>query len=111
MNLHRLTFLVAALVSICAFAVSELSHRLPAVVPASAPAGQFSADRAFALESQILKDRAPHPNGSAANHRVRQRIENFLTANQIPYDIQRSWGCSTRFNRCAWVENIIARVD
>ncbi|GIF12190.1 M28 family peptidase [Actinoplanes teichomyceticus] len=44
----------------------------PAAAPASAPAGQFSAERAFAEVRTIAA--TPHPAGSAANDRVREHL-------------------------------------
>lgn len=46
----------------------------PAPLPPDAPASEFSAGRALALLRQLLGDEAPHPIGSEANERVRERI-------------------------------------
>lgn len=72
--------------------------------------GQFSAYTAFDLLARLLGDEQPHPTGSTANHRVRDEIVSVLTELGLDSEIQRTWGCSSRGSRCAWVENIISIV-
>lgn len=100
----------ALIVTVITLLYGEWMAAPPAVKPASVPAGEYSGERAYALLSEILSDRLPHPVGTAANKRVRSRIEDILRRNGIGYEIQRDWGCSARRNRCALVENIVARV-
>ena len=67
-----------ALLLAAAFAATWLGLRPPAVGPASAPAGDFSAERAMGRLRAVLGaagDGVPHPVGSEANARVRDRID------------------------------------
>ena len=47
--------------------------RGPAPKPASAPAGEFSAERALALHREVIGS-VPHPVGSAEHDAVRDRL-------------------------------------
>ena len=62
----------------------------PAVLPASAPATVFSAERA--LEHLQTIARAPHPTGSQENNRVRQYLVDQLAALGLQAEIQTSTG-------------------
>src|SRR5204862_534206 len=53
-------------------------YRAPPVVPASAPAGEFSGERAFRHVEVIA--RRPHPRGSPANATVRDYLLGELRA-------------------------------
>lgn len=79
----------------------------PAPEPQSAPAGHFSAARAGTIISQLLAENVPHPVGSAANARVRDRIVARLRDLGYPVTIQRRFVCNAR-PACATVENIVA---
>jgi hypothetical protein len=104
-----LTFLFILLVAIVA-----LSYIVPpAVVPASAPATDFSAERA--IEHLKVIAREPHPTGSIANARVRDYLVEQLKQEGLEPQIQRTgiaslvdvfpgpYGAGT-------VENILARL-
>jgi len=78
--------------------------------PASAPATEFSGERAMALLRDFLAENEPHPVGSAANRRVRQRIQSWLDEQGIEHEEQTTWGCAARRAVCARVENIVARL-
>lgn len=107
----RHLFLLATIVAVAIFLIDEWAAAPPAVKPASVPAGEYSGERAYALLSEILADRVPHPVGTEANKRVRSRIEDFLRRNGIDYEVQEDWGCSRGGRiRCAWTENIVARI-
>ena len=82
--------------------------RGPLPVAANAPAPQFSAMRALAVERDILSGLGPHPVGTPAHEQVRQRIESHLR--HLGYDvrIQRTFACNA-YLMCAPVENLIAR--
>lgn len=110
MRVGRFTPAFALLLAALTFTVGEWLRQPPPVSPASGPPGRFSAERAGQLLGRLLQDRVPHPVGSAANKRVRERIEQFLTQNGIAYEIQRTWGCGAGFSRCARVENVIGRL-
>ncbi|SCL20324.1 Zn-dependent amino-or carboxypeptidase, M28 family [Micromonospora nigra] len=65
---------LAALVAVAAGTVFDL--RAPAPRPADAPAGEFSAGRAYA-HVEVVAAR-PHPAGSPANDQVRAHLEQVL---------------------------------
>ncbi|MEV1331495.1 M28 family peptidase [Micromonospora costi] len=74
---RRLLAAAAALVALVAVgAGSLLSLRPPAPRPVDAPAGEFSAGRAYRDVETIAA--RPHPAGSAANDQVRAHVEQVL---------------------------------
>jgi hypothetical protein len=79
----------------------------PPVVPATAPAANFSAERAMGHVRETA--RAPHPAGSAEHDRVRDYIVQQLTALGLTPSIQKTMALSARFRVAATVENILAR--
>ncbi len=80
---------------------------LPKPKPASASSDQFSAERTVHLISRLLGDGSPHPMGSDANERVRDRIlAEFRSWGYNP-EVQTRWGATDRISR---VENIVARL-
>jgi hypothetical protein len=72
------------------------------------PSDQFSAMRAFVQLEDILAENVPHPAGSAANKRIRQRLEDKFSALGLEPQIQSDLICGTKFPGCTEVENIIA---
>ena len=101
-------FILALAISASAFFLNQRLSDLPAVKPATVAESEFSAERAMTLLRYLLRDGVPHPVGSDANKRVKQRIRAWLADQEIQTEVQRSWGCSQKQNSCAWVENIIA---
>jgi hypothetical protein len=83
-----------------------LARTPPAPRPASSPADQFSAERAFAHVEQIAA--GPHPVGSPANARVRD----YLLTELHDLGLQPTVLAATalRGNELARVENIHARI-
>jgi hypothetical protein len=81
----------------------------PPAKPASAPAAEFSAGRAQAVLRDLLGDGAPHPVGSPAAARVRERI--LAQLRQLGYrpEVQESAACGGGGN-CARVSNVLARL-
>lgn len=79
----------------------------PAAKPASAPPGEFSAERAFAVLERVLAEKTPHPMGSPEQRRVRARIEARLAELGWSVRVQRAPICS-RYGACGFVENILA---
>lgn len=75
-----------------------------------APAGEFSGGRARALLRDLLGDGSPHPTGSAANARVRDRIVSVLRGYGYAPEVQAALACNER-NVCGRVENVVARLD
>ena len=102
-DLAVLTAVLALLV-----AASALSLRGPRPLPENAPSGRFSATRAKAVLSGLLAEGVPHPVGTPANRRVRQRLEDRLTGLGYAVEIQRAFVCNAT-PTCAAVENLFAR--
>lgn len=99
---------------ILVMAIVALSHLMPpAEVPASAPATEFSAERA--IENLKVIAREPHPTGSIANARVRDYIVEQLRLQGLEPRIQRT-GIASSMDifpgpyGAGTVENILARL-
>ncbi|HTU36258.1 MAG TPA: M28 family peptidase [Candidatus Acidoferrum sp.] len=92
------------------FLLSLFSIRPPAPVPANAPAAQFSAERARAVQFNLTGDGIPHPIGSPQNDVVRQRIIDVFK--QLGYEpqVQTAFDCD-EFGTCGTVKNVLARLD
>src|ERR1700735_3379150 len=91
------------------FFLSVVGLRPPSPQPASAPATQFSADRAREVLRRLVGDGIPHPTGSAANGVVRGRIIDELTKLGYQPQVQAGFSCND-FGTCATVKNILARL-
>ncbi len=104
-----LTFFFVFLIAIIA-----LSYLIPpAVVPASAPATDFSAERA--MEHLRVIAREPHPTGSTANARVRDYIVEQLNSLGLRPDVQKSvsttpWDIGGKPYSAGTIQNVIARL-
>ncbi|MDG4784001.1 M28 family peptidase [Micromonospora sp. WMMD961] len=84
---RRLVAAAAALVALAAVgAGSLLDLRTPAPKPADAPAGEFSAGRAYA-DVQVIAART-HVAGSAANDQVRAHLEQQLRGLGLETEVQ-----------------------
>jgi hypothetical protein len=95
-----------------AFAATWLGLKPPAVRPASAPAGAFSAERAMVRLRAVLGaagDGVPHPAGSEANGRVRERILAELRDIGLAPRVTEITSCG-RYLHCMPVANLVARV-
>jgi hypothetical protein len=73
----------------------------------AAPRDEFSAGRAIAVLRELLREGVPHPVGSPANVRVRDRILARFTALGYQANVQKAFVCNAS-RTCATVENIIA---
>lgn len=84
------------------------------IAEASAPAAEFSAERAETVLARILGPEKPHPVGSAENAAVRARILKELAALGVPARTYRAFTCNPwrklGFVPCATVTDIIADV-
>jgi hypothetical protein len=95
-------------------AIVALSYLVPpAVIPASAPATDFSAERA--MEHLKVIAREPHPTGSIANARVRDYLVEQLKQQGLEPQIQRTGVASLMEDfpgpyGAGTVENILARL-
>lgn len=74
----------------------------------TAPAAQFSAERAMIHEYHIA--RVPHPAGSLDHGRVRDSIVAELTRLGLEAQIQRTTGVTEKYLAAGSVENIVARL-
>ncbi|WP_374472728.1 M20/M25/M40 family metallo-hydrolase [Phenylobacterium sp.] len=81
----RLMALLAALIA--AALLAWANERPPAPKPASAPAAEFSAERAMADVAVIARE--PHPMGTPANHRVRDYLLARMTALGLSPQVRR----------------------
>ncbi|MEL7045217.1 MAG: M20/M25/M40 family metallo-hydrolase [Pseudomonadota bacterium] len=100
----------AILITVLALIAESWLTRPNPVVPASAPESVFSGGRALTLLKEFLAEDMPHPVGSPANRRIKERIQSWLDEQGISHEEQDAWACSARSPSCAYVENIIARV-
>lgn len=82
--------------------------RGPAPLGADAPERTFSATRAMTVLRHLVGDGTPHPVGSPANARVRERIEARFRALGYETSVQRRFACNGN-HACAMVENLLAR--
>jgi hypothetical protein len=108
---HRWIGVVLALVLGSFGAVSLLMLEPPDPLPASAPANEFSAERAFAHVEQIAEQ--PHPVGSAPNAEVRDYLVDRLAALGLRPTVQQATSARTMEGTAsiARVHNIHARID
>lgn len=90
------------------FALALWRARGPEPKPVSAPPAEFSAARAMDVLRELLAENVPHPMGTPANARVRDRIVARLAGMGYEVDIQRRFACNAAAV-CGMVENIIAR--
>jgi hypothetical protein len=81
--------------------------RGPAPQPASAPAGEFSAERALQFHREVVGN-VPHPVGSAEHDRVRDRLAARFRAIGYDVEVQQRFACNPHAY-CAPVQNVIAR--
>jgi hypothetical protein len=82
--------------------------RGPAPLGADAPERAFSSARAMAVLRDLLVEGVPHPVGSPANIRVRERIQARFRALGYDTSVQRRFACNGN-HACAMVENVLAR--
>jgi hypothetical protein len=88
-------------------AITLLAYRTPAPLPPAVPPTVFSASRAQEILKDLVGDDVPHPIGSAANSKLRERIVNRLTALGYTAELQTGWACND-FGECGAPTNIIA---
>jgi len=90
------------------FALALWRAQGPEPKPASTADAEFSAERANAALRALLAEGVPHPIGTPANARVRDRIVARLQAMDYDVEVQRRFACNAAAV-CGMVENIIAR--
>ncbi len=91
----------------CAGAYAYANH-VPGVVPASAPATEFSAERAMAHVRGIAG--RPHPIGSAEHRVVAEYVVSQLRALGLEPEVQEATAVGTRYAAAGRVRNILVRV-
>jgi hypothetical protein len=96
-------------VVVLAFGLVLWRYTPPAALGAAAPQEVFSATRAIEQLTIVLGEGAPHPVGTAANARVRERIVARLVELSYSPRIQRQTMCTWR-GLCVEVQNIIATI-
>ena len=92
---------------LCALSIVRTT-RPPSVVPASAPAAEFSAERAMTHVRAIAQ--RPHAIGTQDHDRVRDYITGQLQALGLRPTIQQTTGIGTRYREVGQVQNILARL-
>lgn len=85
------------------------SERVPELRPASAPAAEFSGERAMTILARILGDGSPHSAGTSAHSAVRERLLEELRALDVAAEIQETLARGPG-GRIALVRNVVARL-
>jgi len=78
--------------------------------PRTAPANQFSAERARDILFQLVGDDLPHPIGSPQNDVVRQRVVDQFTRLGYEPQVQTAFDCD-EYRTCGTVKNVLARLE
>jgi hypothetical protein len=103
-----------AILAVSIWALAKYGDAMPAPLPATAPATQFSAGRAEATLARVLGPEKPHPASTAENQAVRTRILGEFAKLGIRAATYRAMGCNTGHHRpylaCATVTDIVAPV-
>lgn len=97
----------AAVLLLCAAALLYAVH-VPSVVPATAPASEFSAERAM-QHVRVIAER-PHPIGSEDHARVRQYLVDAIAALGLEPQVQEATAIGTRYPEAGHVKNVLVRV-
>jgi hypothetical protein len=82
----------------------------PPPLPGDAPAGRFAAGRALARLATLVGDDVPHPVGSPAGVRMRERLLAEFTALGLAAEVQTDLACTARGAGCGRVGNVVARL-
>lgn len=102
----KLAALYAVLAAL-ALAVA-LTAAPPDLVPADAPASEFSGGRALATVRELTATGLPHPVGSVDHARVQRVVVDRLRALGLAPDLQRARECGR--GGCVDIVNIVARI-
>src|ERR1051325_2811881 len=98
---------IVLLVFAAILAAALARFRGPAPVPASAPASEFSAERALAFHREVIGDKQ-HATGSREHDAVRDRLAARFRALGYDAAIEQRFACNP-YASCAPVANVIAR--
>ena len=104
---RRAALTLLGLLVLCTLLVRDAASP-PAPVPATAPATDFSAERALRHVRQIAQ--RPHPVGSAENARIREYLVAELRALGLAPEVQEATGVGTRYPEAGQVKNVLARL-
>ncbi|HVT17875.1 MAG TPA: M28 family peptidase [Thermoanaerobaculia bacterium] len=88
-------------------ALISVLYKGPAAKAPDAPAGDFSAGRARALLGELLGGGEPHPVGTQAHGRTRERVVAILRRLGYSPQVEEGFACNER-NVCAAVQNVVA---
>jgi hypothetical protein len=99
----------SALLAVALVATAAALHP-PPVLPATAPPGAFSAERALRpLRAFLDAGGGPRPAGSAANARAREHVVARLRALGLDPRVQATFGCG-RYLDCTPIGNVVVRI-
>jgi hypothetical protein len=104
----RRSAVVVSLVLVAAAFLALRALAPPKPLPADAPAGEFSAERAFRWLKEIAAE--PHPTGTAAHADVRDAILRFWRELGFEPEVQAGTHLEPEDHFAARVENILARL-
>src|ERR1700681_4516018 len=112
MSAARHRALVLALLLVAAVWVATLAVDRPsASKPALAAPREFSGARAKLLLQRLVGDNVPHPLGSPANERMRERIVTLLLGLGLKPELQSGIMVCSRYGVCGVPTNILARIQ
>ncbi|HEV2562315.1 MAG TPA: M20/M25/M40 family metallo-hydrolase [Rhizomicrobium sp.] len=103
-----------ALLALGFWLIAKYGQAMPEILPASAPASEFSAMRADAALARILGPEKPHPAATAENAAVRARILKEFAVLGVKATTYTGFGCNAVRSfgvlGCGTVNDIIADV-
>jgi len=92
---------------VVAVSLQIIAMQPPSPKPETAPANEFSVVAAPVQAEYLLDDGAPHPIGTEANAKVRNRIISELDSLGYPVETQATFVCSTIWSVCGQVHNVL----
>ncbi|HEY6621010.1 MAG TPA: M28 family peptidase [Steroidobacteraceae bacterium] len=100
--------IIAGIGSALILAATLAAYRTPAPLNTDAAPTVFSAARAREVLKELVGDGVPHPMGSAADAKVRDRIVKRLTALGYTAELQTGLSCNEISAACGTPTNIVA---
>jgi hypothetical protein len=104
-----IAFFTATFVSALVAGISIFRHLPPPPASADAPLSEFSAARAHERFARLYAENAPHPTGTAAQKRMRERIVDELSHMGYTPTVQETFVCG-RVATCAQISNVLAEL-
>ncbi|MFI4869871.1 MAG: M28 family peptidase [Steroidobacterales bacterium] len=112
MSIAKYHAVLVALLLVAALWVATLAaDRTPRSRPLDAAPTEFSGERAKALLQRLVGDDVPHPLGSAANARLRERIVGALQGLGLAPTLQSGVMVCSHYGVCGTPTNILARIE